>query len=80
MNYNEAWLDFIENVEKETGFHTFEGGMGQSGQQPIFYGISANFDNFVDKVGNGKLQTGTIAFLLDTGDKKFYYRPTNTWY
>lgn len=80
MNYNEAWLDFIENVEKETGFHTFEGGMGQSGQQTIFYGLSSNFDIFAAKIELDQLQTGTIAFLIDTGDKKFYYRPTNTWY
>lgn len=73
----EDFLGLTATLEEETGFKCYE---GTPGAQPVFYGLSSNFDIFASKIQENQLQTGTIAFLIDTGDKKFYYRPTNTWY
>lgn len=72
-------VDFISLkavAEKETGFRCYE---GQPGDQQVWYGTSDRLTAFQNLVGSA-LPTGSVAFLMDTGVKKFYSKYKNTWY
>lgn len=63
-------------VEDATGFKCYE---GQPGEQSCWFGLSNSFDNFKSMVAN-KIQTGTIAYLMDTKVKYIYSNQSKSWY
>lgn len=63
-------------VEKATGFHCYE---NSTNNQLVFYGTSDKFEEFKRMIGTD-LVTGTIAYLMDSGDSALYSALKQTWY
>lgn len=64
------------NAEEETGFKCYE---SQPGDQQTWFGTSDKFADFKTIVGS-LLPTGTVVYLIDTGDTYMYSRFKNAWY
>ena len=74
--YNSELLEFKKQLEADTGFTFYE---VQPGDQTTFFGTADKYEEFKEAVGN-KFNTGTLVFLMDTGDKYMYSRYKNAWY
>lgn len=72
--------ELLKQIEEETGFHSYEASInyGVKGQL-MFYGTSDKFNDFKTLAGNN-FATGTIVYLLDTGDSYMYSKFKDTWY
>jgi len=68
--------DLISKIEKETGFSVYE---YTGGSQLVFYGTSDKFEEFKEMIEN-KVDTGTIAVCMDTGNSYMYSLYKNEWY
>ena len=74
--YNSEMLELKKQIEEETGFVCYE---VQPGDQVTWFGTSDQLSAFKTLVAN-KLNTGTIVFCMDTGDKAMYSRFKDMWY
>lgn len=74
--YNTEFLEFKNSIAASTGFTAYE---VNPGDQQTWFGTSSKFEDFKTAV-EGKLNTGTIAFLMDTGKKYMYSTYTEAWY
>lgn len=72
---NYDFLDFVDEVASATGFKTYN----KAYEQVTFYGTSEKFEDFKEMV-SGKLESGSIAILMDTSESHFYSRYTDEWY
>ena len=68
--------ELLARIEKETGFNAYD---YTGGNQLIFYGTSDTLDVFESLVEK-KVDTGTVAVCIDTGDSYMYSLFKNTWY
>lgn len=74
--YNSEMREFKDEVEAATGFVAYE---TQPGDQCVWYGTSDKYEDFVEMMAD-KFNTGTIAYLIDTGDRYMYSKYKDTWY
>lgn len=74
--YSNELLQFKKDLEADTGFVCYE---VQPGDQTTFYGTSDMFDDFKTAVGT-MFNTGTIAFLIDIGEKFMYSKYKDEWF
>ena len=74
--YNKDMLDFKKELEEETGFVCYE---VQPGDQTTFFGTADKFEDFKEAIGQ-IFNTGTIAFLMDTGKRYMYSKYKDNWY
>lgn len=71
----EEFDNLKSTVEAATGYKCYE---QQPGNQTVWYGTADMFDRFCELV-NDKLQTGSIAIILD-GPTKKWSAFTKQWY
>lgn len=70
--------ELLMEIEKETGFVSYENA-SMAKPQYAFYGTSDKFNDFKTMIA-GKVGTGTIAYLIDTGESHMYSAYKDTWY
>lgn len=69
-------LDLKAQIEKETGFVSYESSVNN---QLTFYGTSDKLAEF-KALAADKFATGTIAYCLDDGSSTMYSQFKNAWY
>lgn len=74
--YNKDFLEFKNTIAEETGFTSYE---VNPGDQQTWFGTSTKFETF-KTAADGKLNTGTVVYLMDTGKKYMYSAFTENWY
>ena len=75
--YNSDFLEFKNSVAEETGFTCYE---VNPGDQQTWFGTSSKFDDFKAALAEVNTNTGTVAFVMDTGKKYMYSAFTENWY
>ena len=74
--YNEDMRNLKDEIEEATGFVCYE---TQPGDQAVWYGTSDQYNTFKEMLGD-LFNTGTIAYLIDTGARYMYSKFKDTWY
>lgn len=75
LTYDE-WIALKRQIKNSTGFVNYE---NQAVDQPTWYGTSDKFDEFKSMIGTN-VETGNIAYVMDTGKKYMYSEYKNDWY
>lgn len=73
---NTELMTLKASIETDTGFVCYE---DSSNNQLTFYGTSDKLAAFKTLAAN-KFKTGTVVYVIDTGDSYMYSAFKNTWY